>query len=138
MENENKNSFVNFNGIDKKFVHEKSREDGSKYYSIGIVVNNEMSRNGIANFSFSEKQYAAFVHDSKADASKVNIGIPTSNETIKVSVCKFADRENKANNKYETKEVKVADLLSAHIEAMKARKERAEAKEQEANEPELG
>lgn len=137
MENEKQNEFVNFNGIDKKFVHEKNNEHG-KYYSIGILVSNEMSRNGIANFNFSEKQYAAFVHESKSDAGKVNIGIPSSNETIKVSTCKYADKEDKTKNKYETKEVKVADLLSAHIEAMKARKERQEAKEQESNEPELG
>ena len=129
METEKKNDFINFNGIDKKFVHENEK-DGKKFYSVGILVTNEMSRNGVANITLTEKQYEAFVHETKSDSSKVNVGLPAGNETIQVSVCKFNDSENKANNKYEKKEVKLTELQSAHIEKLKSLKDRAAEAEQ--------
>ena len=130
METEKKD-FVNFNGIDKKFVNERTvkGDDGveKKLYNIGVFVKSDLSRNGIANISFTEKQYNAFVHESKSDASKVNVGVPEGN--VRISVCTFNDKDDKSKNKYENKEIAAKDLLSSHIERMKDLKEKNASKD---------
>lgn len=87
-------NYVNFNGIDGRLVHERTRQDGSKFFSVGISpVPFEFSRNGIVNIT---TNYAT---PTKNDPSKFNVGFP---EDFKpgISICTYADKENPANNKY--------------------------------------
>ena len=91
---EEKKNYVNFNGIDNAFVHERTRQDGSKFFSVGITpVPSDFSRNGIVNIT---TNYAT---PTKNDPNKFNVGFP---EDFKpgISICTYADKENPKNNKY--------------------------------------
>lgn len=130
-------NYVNFNGINKNMVHERTnKETGKPYYSVGIKVPNDVSRNGIANVITNK------VFPTKSDPeNKVNIGFPES-WNVKVSVASFYNREKPEDTKYKTIEMSVKELKDKNIEALKAAKERAEAKEsavaeEEADGPEL-
>lgn len=120
-------NYVNFNGINKNMVHERTnKETGEKFYSVGIKVPNDVSRNGIANVITRK------IFPTKSDPeNKVNVGFP---ETwmVKASVASFYNREKPEETKYKTIELSVKELKEKNIEALKEAKERAEAKEAEA------
>lgn len=119
-------NYVNFNGINKNMVHERTNQKtGEKFYSVGIKVPNDVSRNGIANVITKK------VFPTKSDPeNKVNIGFP---ETWKVniSVASFYNKEKPEETKYKTIEIPVTELKEKNIEALKAAKDRMEAKESE-------
>lgn len=113
----NETPYVNINGIPKEFVHEKTSEAGNTYYNVGITVPFECSRNGIANVRTNK------ISPCKNDPNKYNLGFPKDWE-LEVSVCKYNDKDNSANNKYETVKMSPNQLLSEHINYLKAKNER--------------
>lgn len=119
-------AFVNFNGIDKRFVHEQTSKEGKPFVSVGIIVPNDVSRNGIANIAVTP----AMVKDVKDNADKVNVGV-NADWTLKVSVASYYNKEKPEDTKYKTVEMKPQELLNKHIEALKARKEATKGAEAE-------
>lgn len=121
--------FINFNGINKNCVFERTREDGTKYYNVSIQVPQEVSRNGFASISVNENQ----VRECKTDPSKVNVSTFAKTKegedtVLKVSVASYYNRDNKEDTKYKTVEMKAKDLLSENIKVKTAIKEAREAK----------
>lgn len=130
-------TYVDFNGIDKRFVHKRDGKDGKPFWSVGIFVPNEISRDGIVNVTTNKEP-----QETKNDPSKVNVGWPE-DWNFKTRVCTFHDREDSSKNRYADKEFTAKELKGWNIQELKARKDRREAAGQEApaeeaEGPELG
>ena len=130
---EEKKNYVNFNGIPKEFVHERTGQDGNKFYSVGITpVPYTFSRSGIANITTN------YAKPTKNDPNKFNVGFPEDFK-LKVSVASFYDKDDASKNKYKEVEMTAKELQAKQIEARKAIKDAKanEAPEEEAEGPEL-
>ncbi len=107
------NKWVNFNGVNKKLVHERQSKEGRTYYSVGISpVPYEFSKSGIANITVNK------VTPCKSDENKVNISLPE-DWKLKVSVATYYNKDEKDKTKYGTVEMTARELESKLIEARK-------------------
>lgn len=122
-------NYININGIDKRFVHQHAGKEGKPFWSIGIHVPFEYSRNGIVNVTSNIEP-----KETKNDPNKVNVGWPEDWNFKGVRVCTFHDRENPANDKFEERDITVKELNEQSIAYRKAAKERAAEATQEAEE----
>lgn len=133
--------FANFNGLPKNCVHPAMTKegqpvlgsDGKQLYNVSIMVPQEVSRDGYVQVATTNCK------PTKNDPEKFNVGFPE-DWKLKVKLCTFKKEGEKS--KYKDDEIVAKKLLSHHIAALKAMKERdsqnVEAEvEEEAEGPEL-
>lgn len=128
---ESERKYININGIDKRFVHQRAGSNNQPFWSIGIQVPYEYSRNGIVNVTSNYEP-----KETKNDPNKVNVGWPEGWEFRNVRICTFHDSNDSTKDRFEEKTITIEELNEQSIAFRKAMKERAAAAETPAQEEE--